>query len=254
MDGARVLCVQLSDIDPPGRLGEWLHDAGAQLEIVKAADGGLPTSLEQHDALVVLGGEMGAYDDLQHSWLASVRGLLSSAVTAERPVLAICLGAQLLAVVTGGQVRPAAGGPERGTLLVAKRDVAAEDPLFGPLPLLPDVVQFHDDEITQLPPSAQQLAASPKCENQAFRVGAWAYGLQFHIETTPRMVLDWADRLDQEQVDSTIRAGQLDDEHLDAFHTDIEEAWRPFVQRFARVAATPADRRNPNRMLPLADD
>lgn len=253
MDGVRVLVVQLSDIDPPARLGEWLRDAGAELDVVRATDGGLPASLEQHDALVVLGGGMGAYDDLHHSWLADVRALLSSAVTGEHPVLAIGLGAQLLAVVTGGQVRPSASGPERGTLLVAKRDVAAEDPLFGPLPLLPDVLQFHHDEISQLPPSGQQLAASPKCENQAFRVGPWAYGLQFHIETTSDLVRNWAERLDPNELENTIRTGQLDDEHLDEFHSDLAETWRPFAQRFARVAATPAERRNPNRMLPLAD-
>lgn len=253
MDGARVLCVQLSDSHPPARLGEWLGDAGAEVDVVEAAGGGLPGSLERHDALVVLGGEAGVYDDLHHSWLAGVRALLSSAVTAEHPVLAIGLGAQLLAVVTGGQVRPAAGGPERGTLLVAKRDVAAEDPLFGALPLLPDVLQFHEDEITVLPPSAQQLAASPKCEQQAFRAGSWAYGLQFHIETTPELVRSWAGRLEAEELENTIRVGQLDEQHLGEFHADLEETWRPFAQRFARVAANPASRRNPNRMLPLAD-
>ncbi|MBE9373195.1 type 1 glutamine amidotransferase [Saccharopolyspora sp. HNM0983] len=254
MDGARVLCVQLSDLDPPARLGAWLRDEGVELDVVHVAGGAVPASLDQHDALVVLGGEAGAYDDLHHSWLSAVRGLLSSAVAREELVLAIGLGAHLLAVATGGQVRAAAGGPERGTLLVAKRDAAAEDPLFGPLPLLPDVLQFHDDEVTQLPPSAQQLAASPKCENQAFRVGARAYGLQFHIETTPDMVRTWADQLDADEAISTIRTGQLDPAHLDEFHADLDETWRPFVQRFARVAATPPGRRNPNRMLPLADD
>ena len=72
--------------------------------------------------------------------------------------------------------------------LVAKRDAADADPVFGPLPLSPDVIQWHHDEITELPPGATLLASSPRYAHQAFRVGRHVYGLQFHIETTPEIV------------------------------------------------------------------
>lgn len=250
MGGVRILIVQPSKLVPPGELGEWLLAAGAELDIVIPAERQLPADLDTYQGLVVLGGEMGVYTDADHPWLAEVRALLSKAVSRRMPVLTICLGAQLLAAATGGQVRTARKGAEAGTLLVAKRDAAAEDPLLGPLPLTPDVWQFHTDEVTTLPPSARLLASSPKCDNQAFRVGDWAYGFQFHIETTPDIVLEWAELFPD--VAAVIRPGQLEPEHLAEFHADLAETWRPVAERFVRLAATPPEERGTSRFLPLA--
>lgn len=250
MGGVRILVVQPSQSDPPGPLGEWLVAAGAEVDVVLPSEQALPADFSAHHGMVVLGGEMGAYDDATHPWLADVRALLSKAVSERLPVLAVCLGAQLLAAATGGQVRAARKGPEAGTLLVAKRDVAAEDPLFGPVPLTPDVLQFHSDEVAVLPPSAQLLASSPKCENQLFRVGDCAYGMQFHIETTTDLVLRWADIAPD--VAAAARPGQLDPEHLDEFHADLAETWQPVVERFVRFVGTPPEDRRASRFLPLA--
>lgn len=245
----RILVVQLSDLDPPGRLGEWLEDAGAQLRVVPGSEVAA-NALEEYQALVVLGGEMGALDDAEFPWLSNVRKLLSNAVSKSFPVLAMCLGAQLLAVASGGQVRVGRKGPEVGTGLVAKRDAAAEDVLFGPVPLTPDVLHFHNDEIHMLPPSAQLLAASPQYDNQAFRVGSSAYGLQFHIETTTDVVLDWARR--SPELAELARPGQLVADRLDEFHADLADTWHPFVQRFVEFAQRPPDQRGSRRFLPLA--
>ncbi len=242
--------VQPSEIDPPQRLGEWLADAGADLHVVPGASSDLPEDLEGYEGLVVLGGEMGALDDADYPWLARVRGLLSRSVSARIPVLSICLGAQLLAVATAGQVRRAPDGPDVGTTLVAKRDAAADDQLFGSVALTPDVLQFRQDEIRTLPPSAQLLAASPAGDNQAFRVGECAYGLQFHVETTTETVLDWARRMPDMAL--TARAHHWETEHLDAFHADLAETWQPVAEEFVRLAATPPEQRGGRRELPLA--
>jgi GMP synthase-like glutamine amidotransferase len=236
----RLLVIQPSDHDPLGRLEDWLRASGAELDIVVPAKDELP-ALDGYQGVVCLGGEMGALDDAEHPWLANVRQLLSKAVATKTPTLAVCLGAQLLAVATGGQARRGGNGPEVGVLLIAKRDTAAADPLFGELPLTPDVVQFHHDEITMLPPVAQLLASSPSYPNQAFRVGASAYGVQFHIETTPEIVLEWA-RLSPDEA-ATARAGQLEPDFLVEAHVTLEEVWQPFVQRFVQLSAgelTPA--------------
>ena len=105
--------------------------------------------------------------------------LLRRAVRDRIPTLGICLGAQLLATAHQGTVERAASGPEIGPALIAKRDAAESDPLFGPLPMLPDVLQWHQDEITELPLGAVLLAASSNYPVQAFRVGTAAWGVQF---------------------------------------------------------------------------
>lgn len=249
-----MLVVQPSDADPPERLGNWLADAGADLAVCRPATGDLPDNFDGVDGVVCMGGAMGAHDDAEHPWLASLRWLLAGAVTRRLPVLGICLGGQLLAAATGGAVRRAVDGPEAGTLLIAKRDAAAYDPLFAPLPLTPDVIQFHQDEIHRLPPGATLLASSPRHANQAFRVGAAAYGLQCHIETSPSMVLSWA-RRDA----ATARAfppGQLDPDHLECVHADIADAWQPVAARFVALAAgelPPAAGPGDRSILPLLD-
>lgn len=231
----RLLVLQPSAIDPVERLGDWLTEAGAELDVRRPAVDGVPDSLDGFDGAVCLGGEMGAHDDVEHLWLADVRRLLADAVARQLPLLTVCLGAQLLAVACGGDARRSPQGPEAGTLLIARRDASGSDPLFGELPLTPDVIQFHHDEIHQLPPGALLLASSPRHPNQAFRVGATAYGVQFHIETSPATVLSWAQR-DPEGA-ATAPPGQLDPEHLEQVHADMAQVWRPLAHRFVALCA-----------------
>ncbi len=229
-----VLVVQPSPSDPVGRLGTWLRDAGLELEVVDAP--GFPDVLDGYAGLVVMGGPMGATDDVDVPWLPRLRALLRAAVSAEIPTLGVCLGGQLLAAAHGGRIVRDPDGPEIGAQLIAKRSAAATDPLFRAMPITPDVIQWHFDTITTLPPGAVHLASSPVCENQAFRLGRLAWGLQFHIETTPEVVRAWAEQ----------DAGELGDYDLDAVvaravdvHPDLEEVWRPFAASFADVVRDP---------------
>ena len=231
---ARLLVLVVHETDPLGRLGEWLRDAGMELDERHSQLGEpLPETLDGYDGLVVLGGPQSALDDEATSpELVPVRGLLGQALAADLPTLAICLGAQLLAEVGGGRVRPGIDGPEVGATLVAKRDAADADPVFGPLPLSPDVIQFHHDEISELPPGSTLLASNPFYANQAFRVGRHVYGLQFHIETTPEIVHEWAER---DVVG--VAASPYDRETIclrsDEAHPHVAAAWAPFAARFA---------------------
>ena len=228
--------VQNADDDPPARLGDWLTAAGFELDVVRVYDGEpLPAGLDDYRALVVLGGPQQSYGPEAPPWSGQLTGLLREAVGTGLATLGVCLGGQYLAQATGGLVRRGDGGPEVGARLVAKRDAAGDDPLFSPLPLMPDVLQWHSDEIAVLPGGATLLASSPACANQAFRVGRRGYGLQFHIETDEAMVKRWAeedrDRLIGLGVDvDALLAGAL------AVHPDLEEVWRPFAARFAALA------------------
>jgi GMP synthase (glutamine-hydrolysing) len=239
--GTRLLVVVVHHTDPPARLGQWLRDAGLELDERHLSAGDeLPASLDGFDGMVVLGGPQSAMDDeVTSPELVGVRDLLRQALHADFPTLAICLGAQLLAEVGGGRVRKGIDGPEVGATLVAKRDAADADPVFGPLPLSPDVIQFHHDEISELPAGATLLASNPFYENQAYRVGGHVYGLQFHIETTPEIVHEWAER---DVVG--VAASPFDRETIcarsDAVHPDLAEIWAPFAGRFADLVRTRA--------------
>ncbi len=244
MSSSSLLVVQHTDSEGAGRLGDWLTDAGLRLEPVRPYAGDdVPADLNGSAGLLVLGGPQAAYADDQGRdaapWLPATKLLLRAAVGAGVPTLAICLGAQLLAQACGGRVQRGAKGSEIGAALVAKRDVAAQDELFGPVPFTPDVLQWHDDEIVELPPGAVLLASGTTYPHQAFRLGERAWGLQFHIETTPEQVTSWGEESRQQLVamgrdaDETVRAAV-------AVHDDLEEVWRPFAERFAAlVGAVP---------------
>ena len=232
-----VLVVQNAVSDPIGLLGDWLTDAGLTFDVRNAETGDELPALDGYDGLVVLGGGMAAHDDQRAPWLPTVRALLAQALADETPTLAICLGAQLLALTLGGRVGPNPEGPEVGAQLVAKRANAATDPLFREMPITPDVIQWHYDAVLDLPASAVLLASSPTCEVQAFRAGRVAWGIQFHIETTPELVRSWAAE-DAAQLDGYDVERLL--ERSDAVHADIAEVWQPFAATFAGVVADPA--------------
>lgn len=224
---ARCLVIQHSPTEDPGLLGDWLTGAGLVLDIVEPyAGAAVPQELSGYCALVVLGGAMAAWQDDVAPWLPDTRHLLRAAAEAGLPTLGVCLGSQLLALACDGTVERGAAGPEHGSCEVQIRPEAADDPLLGPVPAGPGglvpVVQWHSDAVTELPPGATVLAESVAYPTQAFRIGARAWGLQFHIETTREMVARWS-RADSVEVD------------LDGL-PDLEPLWQPVAARFAALA------------------
>ena len=256
---ARCLVVQNDPTSDLGQFDEWLTEGGLTLDVMRPYAGdALPADLDGYVALVVLGGEQHVYPNPDGTpgapWFDAVESLLRKAVRARTATLGICLGAQLLASAHAGTVGPAAAGPEIGTRLVAKRDAAESDPLFGPMPMLPDVIQWHHDEVTELPMGAVLLAASTNYPVQAFRLGTAAWGVQFHPECDTRILSTWVDEnrpllgeLGLPADELLVRADELQD--------DLFEVWHPFAVRFASLArgelAPPPEAPEPGRRLPL---
>ncbi len=235
----RTLVVENDPTDDARRLGDWLVEAGLSLAVVRPYVGeALPSSLDGYGALVVLGGGQDAHPASDGSraepWFEALESLLRKAVRHRVPTLAICLGAQLLAQAHGGTVQRSPSGPEIGATLVARRDVADRDPVFAEVPFAPDVIQWHRDEITELPVGAVLLAASTRYPHQAFRLGPAAWGLQFHIECDTEMMADWA----QDGIDTLIEF-DIDPidllNSIDAAQADVEAVWKPFAARFAAL-------------------
>ena len=224
-----------SRAEPVGLFAEWLTAAGLELDLVQPWAGDpLPSSLAGHQALLVMGGPQQAYDDTSAPWLAGTKALLRLAVEQDLPTLGVCLGSQLLAEATGGRVAVNPDGPELGARLIAMRDVAKADPLVYDLPMSPVVVQWHWDAVIELPPGAVLLASSPRTAIQAFRLGR-AWGFQFHVESPAQMIRNWAD-----EDDEAVRAVGLDPELVAqaaiAALPEIEQIWRPVLERWAALA------------------
>src|SRR5690242_17640274 len=145
-----------------------------------------PRDLRGVGGLIVLGGPMAVYEADRHPFLATESTLLERALTAGRPVLGICLGAQLIASVLGSRVY-AGERREIGWAPITLTPEGREDGAFGLLD--PELVVFHmHGDTYELPPDAKNLARSGLYEQQAFRWGDVVYGLQFHLEFTEPMI------------------------------------------------------------------
>jgi GMP synthase (glutamine-hydrolysing) len=158
-----------------------------------------PPALDDYAGVVLFGGDMHADDDAGHTWLELERRLVRQCLADARPLLGICFGAQLLAHVTDGVVRPARE-PELGWREVTLTSEATADELFSALPTRLIALEWHIDEF-ETPSSHVTLARSAACE-QAFRVGEAAWGVQFNPDFTAQSV---AKLLDGE----SSRAGSL---------------------------------------------
>jgi GMP synthase (glutamine-hydrolysing) len=186
--------VQHVSFEGPGAIASAIAGTGADLTVLRMDRGDAlpsPAAMAQTAGLVVMGGPMSVHDDLP--WLAEERALLRAAVEAGRPVLGVCLGAQQLAAALGAPVRTGPA-PEYGVGEVHLTAAAVSDQVFGPAPTPLPCVHWHGDTF-ELPEGAVRLAGNAAYENQAFRFGDRAYGLQFHVEVTAGLVGHWGPHL-----------------------------------------------------------
>ena len=183
----RVLVLQHSEIDRPGVFGEAMDEAGIAWRACDPWRGEPFPPLDDYDAVLAMGGPQQADEEHLHPWLAPEKALLRDAVAQGLPVLGVCLGCQLLADAHGGRVGPLARA-EVGVLDYTLTTDGRADLLFAGLPAAPLAMQWHLYAVTALPARAVLLASSPACTAQAFRLGARAYGIQFHTEVDAALV------------------------------------------------------------------
>ena len=186
-----VLVLQHIACEPPGVYEDVLDEHGATIHRVELDEGDPLPDWRAFDAIVAMGGPMGALDDHEHPWLTDEKRLIADAVRSGLPFWGVCLGVQLLAASLGARVYPGPA-PEVGVLPVLLTDEALADPVFAGTPRELLSLQWHGDTF-DLPDGATRLAGSPAYPNQAFRVGADAYGVQFHLEVSPALAREWAD-------------------------------------------------------------
>lgn len=184
----KVLIVLHQERSTPGRVGQMLVERGFTLDVRRPALGDpLPETLAQHAGAVVFGGPMSANDRdefvrLETEWM-------SVPLKEDKPLLGICLGAQMLVNNLGGRVGPRDdGGAEIGWYKLQATDAGSA------LMNWPDMVYHFHTEGFSLPWQAQLLATSEAFPNQAFRYGRNAWGVQFHAELTLAMMARWSVR------------------------------------------------------------
>lgn len=186
----RVLVIENYVGTPPGLVGQALAKRGVEVDLRAAWQGApLPEAADSHAGLVVLGGDQTALDDAECPWLPQAVRLTQVFGAADKPVLGICLGAQLVARGAGGE--NILGNPiEFGWHPVRPTAEGRSDPVMSALGEGSPIFHWHTDTFT-LPPAATHLAESDMTALQAFRIGRATYGIQFHFEADRGLVERW---------------------------------------------------------------
>ena len=185
----RILSVTHGPTVPGGVFEDVARAAGHELERWVVALGGAPQPVSSYDALMVFGGSMHPDQDKEFAWLEREAEMLARAVAEDVPVLGVCLGAQMLARAAGAWVGRAPE-PEVGWFEVELTAEGLNDPVLGVLAPRTEAFQWHHYTFG-IPDGGTELARNKVC-TQAFRVGARAWGIQFHAEATLEMMRTWA--------------------------------------------------------------
>ena len=172
----RAVCLKHVPFEGPGAFATALTERGVSLERYLVPQDGLPK--DAGDLLIVMGGPMSVNDT--DSWIAEETEFIRSVILDGKPVIGVCLGSQFMAKALGATVR-SGKALEIGMTPIKLTAQAKQDPIFSGLPESFEVFEWHG-EVFDLPKDSVPLAGSDIAPLQAFRYGARAYGLLFHLE------------------------------------------------------------------------
>ncbi|OIO72165.1 MAG: hypothetical protein AUJ57_06220 [Zetaproteobacteria bacterium CG1_02_53_45] len=182
------LTLQHLDIEPPALIAEAVEDAGHNLTTIRRNQGELlPSSSAGFDGIIIMGGPQSANDETadikaEVEWVKQV-------LDQGKPVLGICLGAQIMAKAVGAEVS-VSPIRELGWHPVYHTTESANDPLLKDMPDGLAVFQWHGETFS-LTEAMTPVATHPDVPAQGFRLNRAQYGLQFHIEVDQTIIETW---------------------------------------------------------------
>ncbi|WP_051329429.1 type 1 glutamine amidotransferase [Geminicoccus roseus] len=237
---ARILIVQNNLESPAGLVQEETERLGIESTVLLGDERlELPAGAAGHDGLLILGGTMNALADDACPYFPPLRALARRMDAEHRPVMGICLGAQILARAWGGIPRIGAA-PEYGFVPLHPTEAAQADPLLSQVRPGTAFMQWHDDTF-DLPPDATLLMRGQTCTNQIWRAGNATYGFQAHIEVTAPILVAWG--LLRLQMTGDERAPELLRAATDRHLPEADQGGRAIARGFAALVLRNAARR-----------
>ena len=192
----RLLVLQHLEIEGPGLFEQFAKEKDLKIKVVRLDKKDPLPQTKKGDLILIMGGPMGVKDigSDRYPWLKLERDFIKKELENKRPMIGVCLGAQLLANAAGGNVEilkygsPPKALPEIGwsQIFIDKSNKDLKELFEEPF----HVLHWHGDRIL-LPKKAVLIARTARCKEQFFKINDFAYGLQFHIEITGEIIDKW---------------------------------------------------------------
>jgi len=200
-----ILVVKHISVEGPGTLLDHLKTNYGDVKVIDLELGDKFPAIDDVSAVIYLGGPMNVYQMEEYPSLKKSEDFLIDVLKTKTPFLGICLGAQILAKVTGAKVKKCETR-ELGWYKVSLTPEGKKDPLCKALYSSFETFQWHEDSF-DIPENATLLATSTDCTNQAFRFSDFAWGIQFHPEMNKEAIAAWCEYYEEDALKPKLMQG-----------------------------------------------
>lgn len=181
-----IRCFMHVPFEGPGVIAGWIQRKKHHLAYTRFYEGDALPEMADADLLVIMGGPMNIYDFHVHPWMNDEIEWVAGFIRSGKPVLGICLGAQIIAAALGEEVLPGRR-KEIGWYNLQFLPSLGEFRIWESLPAPRKVLHWHGDTFS-IPEGAVRIAESQAYPNQGFIFNQMVIALQFHLEVTPASV------------------------------------------------------------------
>jgi GMP synthase-like glutamine amidotransferase len=184
-----IHCLQHTAFENPGTIVEWADNNQHSISYTYFFEEhfSLP-NVADIDALLIMGGYMNVDEETKYPWLLAEKNFIKQAIDANKKVMGICLGSQLIATALSSKVYYASG-KEIGFFPISFTNEALQHSLFNHFTKPYNVFHWHGDTF-DLPTNAQLIASTNTCKHQAFLIHNNVLALQFHFEMNETVIED----------------------------------------------------------------
>lgn len=187
----RIHAIIHAEFEKLGAIQDWISKHQHHLTTTHTYRGQTLPDVSHFDMLIVMGGPQSPLQLDKYPYLRDEINLVKAAISADKVVFGVCLGAQIIGEALGANTEHSPN-KEIGVYPIELTEEAKTDPLFQQFPPIFDVMHWHND-MPGIPKNSRLLAKSAGCPRQAFAYGDKVYGFQFHMEMNEELMRGMVD-------------------------------------------------------------